>query len=57
MLVNLQKGLGDSPWLPLAALLIAAANLAARAEDVQINEFMASNQGGIRDEDGDTSEQ
>lgn len=56
MLVNLQKGLGDSPWLPLAALLIAAASLAARADDVQINEFMASNQGGIRDEDGDTSD-
>jgi hypothetical protein len=47
--------MGDSRWLRLLVLLVTALSLNARADGVRINEFMASNQGGIRDEDGDTS--
>jgi hypothetical protein len=48
--------MGDSRWLRLLVLLATAFSLNARADGVRINEFMASNQGGIRDEDGDTTD-
>ncbi len=48
--------MGDPRWLSLLAPLITAVSLVVRADDARLNEFMASNQGGIRDEDGNTSD-
>ena len=43
-------------WPLLVALAVAEVGGFAAAGDVRINEFLAANHGGLRDEDGDTSD-